>query len=199
MSEKMQETIADIRREADRLEAAHKSEVDKLNSAIQATVSRSDAEIDRLRREVEELKKTNGELATLIDLEKIPPIELSKNASKNGAAVSREAATAEKSSAVGNCAKLREAMKRIVAASIVAKNANAPEWILQRMADIFAVATTALAAPPRNCDKYANYNDAMKAFEVFVIEQGKLGLINPYPGVLRWLFAPATEKEGGAK
>lgn len=52
----------------------------------------------------------------------------------------------------GDCAKLREALKRIVAASIVAKNANAPEWILQRMADVFAMATTALAAPPRNCD-----------------------------------------------
>lgn len=46
----------------------------------------------------------------------------------------------------GNSATMREALKRIVAASIVAKNANAPEWILQRMADIFAMATTALAA-----------------------------------------------------
>lgn len=46
----------------------------------------------------------------------------------------------------GNSAAMREALKRIVAASIVAKNANAPEWILQRMADIFAMATTALAA-----------------------------------------------------
>lgn len=95
---------------ADRLEAALKREVDKLNSAIQATVGRSDAEIDRLRREIAEMRQA------------------------------------------GDVAKLREAMKRIVAASIVAKNANAPEWILQRMADIFAVATTALAAPPRNCD-----------------------------------------------
>ena len=95
------ERISDI---ADRLEAAIKREVDKLNSAIQATVGRSDAEIDRLRREIAEMRRA------------------------------------------GDVAKLREAMKRIVAASIVAKNANAPEWILQRMADIFAVATTALAA-----------------------------------------------------
>ena len=47
---------------------------------------------------------------------------------------------------LGNAAAMHEALKRIVAASIVAKNANAPEWILQRMADIFAMATTALAA-----------------------------------------------------
>ena len=58
---------------------------------------------------------------------------------------------------------LREALKRIVAASIVAKNANAPEWILQRMADIFAMATTALAAPTRNCDRFATVDEARKA------------------------------------
>lgn len=95
---------ADFRRMLDRFDAAHKREVDKLNSVIQATVSHSDAEIDRLRREIAEPRRA------------------------------------------GSAAKLREAMKCIVAASIVAKNANAPEWILQRMADIFAMATTALAA-----------------------------------------------------
>ena len=41
---------------ANELEAAHKRDVDKLNSVIQATVSHSDAEIDRLRREVENAK-----------------------------------------------------------------------------------------------------------------------------------------------
>ena len=50
---------------ADELEAAHKREVEKLNSVIQATVSRSDAEIDRLRREAEELRKQIGNSAKL--------------------------------------------------------------------------------------------------------------------------------------
>lgn len=59
----------------------------------------------------------------------------------------------------GDAAKLREVLKRIVAASIVAKNANAPEWILQRMADIFAMATTALSASPRNCDAHTTDPD----------------------------------------
>ena len=55
------ERISDI---ADRLEAAIKREVDKLNSAIQATVGRSDAEIDRLRREIAEMRQT-GDAAKL--------------------------------------------------------------------------------------------------------------------------------------
>lgn len=48
---------ADFRRMLDRFDAAHKREVDKLNSAIQATVSHSDAEIDRLRREIAEPRR----------------------------------------------------------------------------------------------------------------------------------------------
>lgn len=107
----------------------------------------------------------------------------------------------------GDRAKLREVLKRIVAASIVAKNANAPEWILQRMADIFAMATTALAAPPRNCDRFATETDAQIAFlrEVWLIGVGNLDR-DPFDGwtnemksaYSKWLFAPATEKEGGA-
>lgn len=50
---------------ADRLDAAHKREVDNLNSVIQATVSRSDSEIDRLRWEAEELRKQIGNAAKM--------------------------------------------------------------------------------------------------------------------------------------
>ena len=60
-----------------------------------------------------------------------------------------------------------------------------------------AAAMRAYKREPRNCDKYATHNDAMKAFEVFVCEQGKLGFINPFTEAFKWLFAPATEKEGG--
>ena len=92
----------------------------------------------------------------------------------------------------GNSAAMREALKRIVAASIVAKNANAPEWILQRMADIFAMATTALNAPPRNCDRFATVDEAIGAYR----QTHKYMVVNVF---LDWLFAQATEKEGGAK
>lgn len=54
-----------VRKLLDRLEAAHKREVEKLNSVIQATVSHSDAEIDRLRREVAELRKQIGNAAKM--------------------------------------------------------------------------------------------------------------------------------------
>lgn len=50
---------------ANRLEAAHMREIEKLNSVIQATVSRSDAEIDRLRREVAEFRKQIGNAAKM--------------------------------------------------------------------------------------------------------------------------------------
>ena len=49
----------------DRIEAAYKRDIEKLNSVIKATVSRSDFEIDRLRREVAELRKQTGNAAKL--------------------------------------------------------------------------------------------------------------------------------------
>ena len=57
--------VCDLLCLADRIEAAAKREVEKLNSVIQATVSRSDAEIERLRREAEELRKKLGNSAKL--------------------------------------------------------------------------------------------------------------------------------------
>ena len=91
----------------------------------------------------------------------------------------------------GNSAALREAI----------------DYLCERMADMDATfdpsevecLRAALAAPPRNCDMYANHSDAMKAFEAFVRKQCKLGFINPYTEAFKWLYDPATEKEGGAK
>lgn len=107
-------------------------------------------------------------------------------------------AIAAKSSAIGGYAILREALKCIVAASIVAKNANAPEWILQRMADIFAVATTALSAPPRNCDRFQTVKQAKEAY---CAEVRHVSIWDGYETerLVKWLLAPATEKEGGVK
>ena len=94
----------------------------------------------------------------------------------------------------GDAAKLREALKRIVAASIVAKNANAPEWILQRMADIFAMATTALAAPPRNCDVGTD-NEQIRRWKEFCDHYE----VDRSPeSFARWTQGPYFE-EGGAK
>ena len=94
----------------------------------------------------------------------------------------------------GDCAKLREF------ARLVSHMNDDGYW--NGSASICALvdkAKNALAAPARNCDVYATHNDAMQAFEVFVREQGKLGFINPFTEAFKWLLAPATEKEGGAK
>jgi chromosome segregation ATPase len=92
----------------------------------------------------------------------------------------------------GDCAKLREALGKLRA-----ELWNNTVIAGKRKFELYEIADAALSSPPRNCDKYANHNDAMKAFDAFVREQGKLGFINPYTEAFKWLFAPATEKEGG--
>lgn len=125
MSEKMQETIADIvaemRRYSDfvivgnnycnRIEAAHRRDVDRLNSCIQATVGRSDAEIDRLRREITELKKK-----------------------------------------VGNAAKMYEALCEI--AKRIENICGSDECDDREISKIGALIKQTLAETPRNCDVY---------------------------------------------
>jgi hypothetical protein len=88
--------------------------------------------------------------------------------------------------------KLREALKKI-------NNLCGIGVVEISSFEIGSICDAALSVPPRNCDMYANHNDAMKAFEAFVREQGKLGFINPYTEAFKWLFATATEKEGGTK
>lgn len=100
---------------ANRAEAVHKREVEKLNSVIQATISRSDAEIDRLRREAAELRKQ-----------------------------------------IGNAAKLREALQQAKVAILAARKKMGVDNPI-----ILEIIDTALAKPPRNCDRF-NSGDAIK-------------------------------------
>lgn len=51
----------------------------------------------------------------------------------------------------------------------------------------------ALAAPPRNCDKYATVEEAKKRFEVAY--KDKVGFINFYKDTFAWLYADADESE----
>lgn len=115
---------------ADRIDAAHKREVEKLNSVIQATVSRSDAEIDRLRREV---------------------VEASSRAATSAVNLTNEKWRREH----GNAAKLRTGMECIRnAATCGGSDFGNPaiRGLLDQMEKICAIANAALAAPPRNCD-----------------------------------------------
>lgn len=54
--------------------------------------------------------------------------------------------------------------------------------------EVYEIARTALSVPPRNCDRFANANEALEAFAK---EKGET-LIE----FVRWLFA---EVKGGAK
>lgn len=56
-------------------------------------------------------------------------------------------------------------------------------------------AKAALAAPPRNCDRFTSAEEAFHAWNNTVDTPGG----GAYVGLMDWLFAPATEKEGGDK
>jgi len=58
-------------------------------------------------------------------------------------------------------------------------------------------AKAALAAPPRNCDRFNTWEEANKAFAKE--NAHRIGFMNLYTDVLKWLYASATEKEGGGE
>ena len=109
----------------------------------------------------------------------------------------------------GDAAKLREALKHIKDRlphmlqymRVHWEDASAGGYFDELM----LVINAALAAPPRNCDKYATADEALKAQEQmfndsnFANGECKLGCPecdNPRVGCkIAWLFAPATEKE----
>ena len=60
-------------------------------------------------------------------------------------------------------------------------------------------AKAALAAPPRNCDRFKDALDAWDAYDAWVDSYRAQGKIEPF-NEFGWLFArAATEKEGSAK
>jgi len=100
------------------------------------------------------------------------------------------------SDTAGNCAKLREALVETLG-YIESFHKYIIPGKRKKLTALFAVADTirgkvraALAAPPRNCDRFATLPDALAAWrDVDPREAGPFDL---------WLFAPATEQEGGA-
>ena len=129
--------------------------------------------------------------------------ELSKNVSKNGADFGQ----------LGDAAKLREALEFCVKGmcGFCRMDAEARGMTTECVNGCEALrkAKAALAAPPRNCDKYATADEALKAQEQmfndsnFANGECKLGCPecdNPRVGCkIAWLYAPTTEQEGGAK
>jgi hypothetical protein len=99
-------------------------------------------------------------------------------------------ATTEKPSAVGNCAKLREALLKAI---VLLKACDWPDDTpMQDVAEVIDEIEKASSAPPRNCDKYATDIEALDAYGD--VPQEPIG-----KRIVEWLFAPAAEQEGGAK
>ena len=103
-------------------------------------------------------------------------------------------ATAKKSSVDGDSAKLREAletMNNLFERGVICTSyANSAEE-MEQIEELYRKTKSALAAPARNCDRFATLPDALAAWrDIDPREAGPFDL---------WLFAPATEQEGGAE
>lgn len=169
---------------ADRLEAARKREVDALKQRLAAL----DAEI---AAKDEVIKRLNDAIAE---------------------EQRRKMATTEKSSAVGNVAKLREALMEIrdiclrVGANISPTSKKYQSRECQTIFACFRKAADALAAPQRNCDVGTAEEQAAR-MRAFCVKNGlcrdgsyrceNCGLLHEFRCELTWAQMPY--EEGGAE
>ena len=146
---------------------------------------------DKIERNCAEMMKRGKMISDSFVRELVADIR--REANRLEAAQKREA---------GDAAKLREALKAIggLCAGLM------PTWdgAVGRIKDM---AETALAAPPRNCDRFATVDEARKAHEAICEKYDECRhcpLNNEehycaFDCFEAWLFAPSTEAEGGAK
>ena len=147
---------------------------------------------DKIERNCAEMMKRGKMISDSFVRELVADIR--REANRLEAAQKREA---------GDAAKLREALKAIggLCAGLM------PTWdgAVGRIKDM---AETALAAPPRNCDRFATVDEARKAHEAICEKYGKCHNGCPlnneehysaFDCFEAWLFAPATVTEGGGK
>ena len=117
--------------------------------------------------------------------------------------------TAKKSLVVGDCAKLREAasyLTSIFSCDIQFLERHAKELrdtgaygggIIEHILHSITLARAALAAQPRNCDRFGSSTQARAEWyktEVLPRVEGVVSGVEP--PFVDWLFAPATENEG---
>ena len=187
----------DFRKMLDRLEAAHKLETVTGSNQLREA-------LDKARRFID-----SSPLVSIVD--DTGTIVRGELCAEIDAAISATA-TAEKSSAVGDAAKLREALKHIKDRlphmlqymRVYWEDASAGGYFDELMLVIDA----ALASPPRNCDRFATVDEARKAHEAICEKYGKCHNGCPlnneehysaFDCFEAWLFAPATVTEGGGK
>ena len=147
----------------------------------------------KIRNEIAELRKVSPNVPSVAadwwearadEIEAAHKRELSKNTSKNGADFGQ----------LGDAAKLREAVGYILKYADCAACRDHDEHTRHYIDQIRKWAQAALAAPARNCDRFATVKEATEAF---AREQD---MPHPCPDFTfsRWLLTP-VKKEGGAK
>ena len=141
---------------------------------------------DKIERNCAEMMKRGKMISDSFVRELVADIR--REANRLEAAQKREA---------GDAAKLREALKAIggLCAGLM------PTWdgAVGRIKDM---AETAIAAPPRNCDLARDWmRDLYAHFKppASIKREMPPEWVDAVMAFCRWLVAPATEKEGGAK
>ena len=148
MSNENQETIADIVKEMRTLGRLDEKSTDKIPRSLQALGLRTYA--DRIEAAARREREAGAEAAQVCG--------------EIGEMIGREA-TREKPSQVGNAAKMREAMSRILGiADHLQTRFSISRLASEEISELKQIAESALAAPPRNCDMYTTLDDARNAF-----------------------------------
>ena len=118
-------------------------------------------DIVKEKRDTADEAELKGKNTFLFDLAKM----LREEANRIEAASKRECeATREKSSQVGNAAKMSEACANIAEYAKAATCHTENSIFLGYLYQIEEWAESALAAPPRNCDRFTTLDDARNAF-----------------------------------
>ena len=98
--------------------------------------------------------------------------------------------TREKSSAVGNASKMREALMEIRSRLVYLYGMTDGTFNQPALKEVYEIADTALSAPPRNCDVLSDTQDALAA-----IHEDRCYVNNPIDErrmTVDWLFAKAN-------
>lgn len=94
----------------------------------------------------------------------------------------------------GNQAEIRKALEEIADRLSYLFGHTDGTFNPPALKEVYEIAVHALAKPMRNCDRFRKWEDASKGFEE--ANKERIGFINMYTDVLKWLFA--TTEEGGA-
>lgn len=148
--------------------------------------------VRKMRNEIAELRNVSPNVPSIAadwwearvdEIEAAHKRELSKNASKKRADFGQ----------LGDAAKLRNACANIAEYARAAMCHATDTHVLGYLNQIEGWAKAALSAPPRNCDRFATADEAFHAWNNTVDTPGG----GTYVGLMDWLYAPATEQEGG--